>query len=182
MLDGLGGEMKDEVVSKMKRLNSIIWDEKKPDEGIEGLNAAYHIGGAYFMDWNCDIDLSKQRIESEISRIRGELPPDVQITVEKMNPSILQVMGYSLEGKGYSPIEMKMLALYTIKPFLSQVEGVSEVRVLGGKTKEYWVILDQQKMSSLGITPEMVNTALSQSNFIQSNGYLADYRMKRVFK
>jgi GTPase subunit of restriction endonuclease len=49
MLDGLGGEMKDEVVSKMKRLNSIIWDEKKPDEGIEGLNAAYHIGGAYFM-------------------------------------------------------------------------------------------------------------------------------------
>ncbi|TWV14439.1 efflux RND transporter permease subunit [Bacteroidaceae bacterium HV4-6-C5C] len=130
-----------------------------------------------FMDWNCDIDLSKQRIESEISRIRGELPPDVQITVEKMNPSILQVMGYSLEGKGYSPIEMKMLALYTIKPFLSQVEGVSEVRVLGGKTKEYWVILDQQKMSSLGITPEMVNTALSQSNFIQSNGYLADYRM-----
>jgi len=130
-----------------------------------------------FMDWNCDIDLSKQRIESEISRIRGELPPDVQITVEKMNPSILQVMGYSLEGRGYSPIEMKMLALYTIKPFLSQVEGVSEVRVLGGKTKEYWVILDQQKMSSLGITPGMVNTALSQSNFIQSNGYLADYRM-----
>ena len=27
------------------------------------------------------------------------LPPDVQITVEKMNPSILPVMGYSLESK-----------------------------------------------------------------------------------
>ena len=130
-----------------------------------------------FMDWKSDIDLSKQRVESEINRIRGDLPPDVQITVEKMNPSILQVMGYSLESAGRSPIEMKMLALYTIKPFLSQVEGVSEVRVLGGKTKEYWVVLNQQKMSSLGLTPELINTALSQSNFIESNGFLTDYRM-----
>lgn len=130
-----------------------------------------------YMNWKSNIDLGKQRVESEISRIRGNLPPDVQITVEKMNPSILQVMGYSLESAGRSPVEMKMLALYTIKPFLSQVEGVSEVRVLGGKTKEYWLTLDQQKMSTLGITPDMLNTVLNQSNFIQSNGYLTDYRM-----
>ena len=130
-----------------------------------------------FMDWNSDIDMDKQRIESQISRIRNDLPPEVQITVEKMNPSILQVMGYSLECDTRSPVEMKMLALYTIKPFLSQVDGISEVRVLGGKTKEYWLTLDQQKMSALGITPNKINTALQESNFIQSNGYLIDYRM-----
>ena len=130
-----------------------------------------------FMDWNSDIDMDKQRIESQISQIRNDLPPDVQITVEKMNPSILQVMGYSLESANRSPIEMNMLALYTIKPFLSQVDCISEIRVLGGKTKEYWLTLNQQKMSTLGITPDGINTALTQSNFIQSNGYLTDYRM-----
>jgi len=130
-----------------------------------------------FMDWNSDIDMDKQRIESQINQIRNTLPPEVQITVEKMNPSILQVMGYSLESDKRSPIEMKMLALYTIKPFLSQIEGVSDVRVLGGKAKEYWLTLNQQKMSSLGITPEKINTALQASNFIQSNGYLTDYRL-----
>ncbi|MGN6569250.1 MAG: efflux RND transporter permease subunit, partial [Flavipsychrobacter sp.] len=41
-----------------------------------------------FMNWSADIDLSKQRIESRIQEIRNNLPPDVQITVEKMNPSI----------------------------------------------------------------------------------------------
>ena len=130
-----------------------------------------------FMDWNSDIDMDKQRIESQISQIRNDLPPDVKITVEKMNPSILQVMGYSLECDTRSPVEMKMLALYTIKPFLSQVDGISEVRVLGGKTKEYWLTLNQQKMSTLGITPAKINTALQESNFIESNGYLSDYRM-----
>ena len=46
MLDDLK-EMKDEVIEVMKRLNAAIWDEKA-HSGIEGLNAAYHIGGSYF--------------------------------------------------------------------------------------------------------------------------------------
>ena len=68
------------------------------------------------------------------------------------------------------------MAMYTIKPFLSQVSGVSELRVIGGKTKEYWVVLDDQKMTSLGITPETLTNALNQTNFISSNGYISDYR------
>lgn len=129
-----------------------------------------------FIDWNTNVDLSQQRIESRIAEIRNTLPADVSITVEKMNPSILQVMGYSIESHSLSPIQLKELAVYTIKPFLSQVPGVSIVQVIGGKSKEYWVQLDLQKMSTLSITPDMINTALNQTNFIKSNGYLVDYR------
>jgi CzcA family heavy metal efflux pump len=129
-----------------------------------------------FMDWETNIDLSQQRIESKINQIKNTLPGDIDITVEKMNPSILPVMGYTLESKTKSPIALKLLALYTIKPFLSQVNGVSEIRVIGGKTKEYWLTLNVQKMSSLSITPEMISNTLNQTNFIKSNGYLSDYR------
>ena len=40
-------EMKDEVSGVMERLNADIWNEAT-NMGIEGLNSAYHIGGAYF--------------------------------------------------------------------------------------------------------------------------------------
>lgn len=129
-----------------------------------------------FLDWNVDIDLAKQQIESKISQAQANLPSNLQVTVEKMNPSILPVMGYTLESKQRSPIELKQLALFTIKPYLSQVEGVSEVRVIGGKTKEYWLLLDVPKMSALSITPDEISTTLAQTNFVQSNGYLSDYR------
>ena len=46
MLDSFGG-LKNEIISKMNRLNNAIWNEET-NEGIEGLSAAYHIGGAYF--------------------------------------------------------------------------------------------------------------------------------------
>lgn len=47
MLDEKLSDMKDEIVSIMKRLNVAIWDEDN-NTGIEGLSAAYHIGGSYF--------------------------------------------------------------------------------------------------------------------------------------
>jgi CzcA family heavy metal efflux pump len=129
-----------------------------------------------FMDWKADIDLSKTRIDEQINEIKNNLPPDTQITVEKMNPSILPVIGYAIEGKGMSPIELKKIANFTIKPFLSQIDGVSEIRIIGGKEKEYWLSLDFEKMTSLGISPNTISQVLSQTNFIKSNGYLSDYR------
>src|SRR6195256_1639057 len=40
---------------------------------------------AAFMDWNSNIDLAQQRIESKIAQVSNTLPAGVQITVEKMN-------------------------------------------------------------------------------------------------
>jgi CzcA family heavy metal efflux pump len=129
-----------------------------------------------FINWDANIDLAQQRIESRINEIKSTLPAETKITVEKMNPSILPVMGYTLESHTKSPIELRQLATYTIKPFLSQVDGVSEIRIIGGKPKEYWITLDAQKMSILSVTPDSINNAISQTNFIKSNGYLSDYR------
>ncbi|TCK85381.1 efflux RND transporter permease subunit [Albibacterium bauzanense] len=130
-----------------------------------------------FINWNADINLSQQQVESKINQIRNQLPPDIQITVEQMNPSILPVIGYSVNSASRSPLELKQLALHTIKPFLSQVEGSSDIRIVGGKDKEYWVVLDKEKMSRLGLTPDAVSQAVSSTNFVSSNGYLSDYRL-----
>ncbi|MFL5763524.1 MAG: efflux RND transporter permease subunit [Bacteroidia bacterium] len=130
---------------------------------------------AYF-NWSADINQCQQMMESKIEEARNTLPPGMDISVEKMNPALLAVMGYTLEGKGRTPIELKLIANNTVKPFLSQVDGISSIRVLGGKTKEYWIELNPQKMSSFSITPDIIKNALDQTNFILSNGYSYDYR------
>jgi CzcA family heavy metal efflux pump len=163
------------MVSVTKPLEAAI--KQVPDlETIRSTTSRGSCEISAFMTWNSDIDVNQQHIESKISEIRNTLPPDVNITVAKMNPSILPVMGYSVESSRRSPIELKQLAIYTIKPFLSQVEGISEIRITGGRTKEYWLQLNVQKMSTFSITPDLINTALSQTNFIKSNGFLSDYR------
>jgi CzcA family heavy metal efflux pump len=130
---------------------------------------------AYFA-WSVDVMRSQQTIESRLNQIRSDLPADTRISVERMNPAILPAMGYTLEGPGRSALELRRLALFTVKPFLSQVDGVSAVQVQGGRTKEFEVELLPDQLAALGLTPTAVSTLLGQTNFVQSNGYLSDYR------
>jgi multidrug efflux pump subunit AcrB len=166
------------MITVTKPLENAI--KKVPDlADIRSITSRGSCEISAFLDWDANVDISKQQIEAQVEEIRNDLPQGVTITVEKMNPSILPVIGYTLETRdnNRTPIDMKQIALYTVKPFLSQVPGVSEVRIIGGKQKEYWLKLNVQKMSTLSITPEMLANALNQTNFIQSNGYLTDYRL-----
>jgi CzcA family heavy metal efflux pump len=129
-----------------------------------------------YLNWNADVNICQQMMESKVNQIRNTLPPNTSITIEKMNPSLLPVLGYTVESKEKSPIELRLLSNTIIKPFLSQVDGVSKVNIVGGKTKEYWIELHPEKMSSFSVTPAILATALAQTNFINSNGYSSDYR------
>ncbi|MGB9747689.1 MAG: efflux RND transporter permease subunit [Bacteroidales bacterium] len=128
-----------------------------------------------YMEWGSDIDLDKQQVESQIARIKSSLPPEVEITVEKMNPSILPVMGYSLVSDTKNQIELKLIAEYVIKPYLSRIKGVASVQVIGGKVKEYRIVPDEAKLKILKVSPQQILDKLQQTGFIKSAGHTVDY-------
>ncbi len=128
-----------------------------------------------FLDWNMDINVAKAQIESYINQSQGNILPNTVFSVEKMNPSILPVMGYSLEGDGLSQVDLKKIAKYTIKPYLAATPGVSDIVVIGGKDKEYQIVLKPDLLKSLGISLTTIQNAVVNSNLLQSNGYITDY-------
>ncbi|MFM9909351.1 MAG: efflux RND transporter permease subunit [Chitinophagaceae bacterium] len=149
----------------------------KRTEGLDYIRSTTARGSceiSVFLKWDANVDLARLQVESLINDVRGNLLTGTQITVEKMNPSILPVMGFSLEGNR-SPIELKKIALLQIKPFLAATPGVSDVAVIGGKTKEYQLLLKQDKLTELGITPQQISRVVGQTNVLQSNGYISDY-------
>lgn len=127
-----------------------------------------------FLNWDMDIDKAMAQIQALTEQVKGDLLPNTAINVQKMNPSILPVMGFSLEGNR-SGIELKKIAQFQVRPFLAAVPGVSDVAIIGGKTKEYQVILQPAKMSALGIVPSQISTAITQANILASNGYINDH-------
>ena len=84
-------------------------------------------------------------------------------------------MGYSLEGEGYSQVDLKKIAKYTVKPYLAATPGVSDIAIIGGKDKEYQVELRPDIIKSLGISISAIQNAVVNSNVLQSNGYITDY-------
>ncbi|MEJ7828775.1 MAG: efflux RND transporter permease subunit [Segetibacter sp.] len=129
-----------------------------------------------YFNWGLDIYNLKTQLESRISEIKNFLPPGVNISTEAMNQSLFPVYGFTLESNTYSQVALRDKANLTLRPVFSQVNGISNVIVRGGKAKEYVVIPDPIKMSALGLTPNSIITAFSNNNFVLSNGYLSDNR------
>jgi CzcA family heavy metal efflux pump len=166
------------VDKMMIEVTKPVEDAIKRVEHLNLVRSSTTIGSceiSAYMEWGSDIDLDKQQVESQIAGIKNSLPPDLSITVEKMNPSILPVMGYSVFSDTRSQIELKLIAEYIIKPYLSRVQGVASVQVIGGKVKEYRIIPDEVKLKMLKISPQEIVDILQQTGFIRSTGYITDY-------
>ncbi|WPU91474.1 efflux RND transporter permease subunit [Mucilaginibacter sabulilitoris] len=149
----------------------------KRTEGLDYIRTTTSRGSVeinIFLNWNTDIDKAMAQVQALTQEISGDLLPNTRINVQKMNPSILPVMGFSLEGNR-SGIELKKIAQFQVRPFLAAVSGVADIAVIGGKTKEYQVVLQPSKMSALGITPQQISAAVTQANILASNGYINDH-------
>lgn len=152
----------------VKRVNGITTVRSTTNRGSTTIEA--------FFDWNIDINLAKTQLNERINEIKNILPPTVNIVVEAMSQNIYPVIGFTIESEKYGQIEMKNTAMFTVMPQFSQIPGISNVIVRGGKTKEFVISLINQKLIQSGLTPQDIIVALGNTNFIASNGLLSNYR------
>lgn len=128
-----------------------------------------------YFKWGLDIYALKNQLESRINEIKGFLPAGTVISAEAMNQSLFPVYGYTLESNTHSRIELRDVGNLVARPLFSQVNGISNVVVRGGKAKEFVLIPDAVKMSQLGITPAQIKAVFEKMNFVVGNGNVADY-------
>jgi len=127
-----------------------------------------------FFKWGTDIMQSLQYLQLRISSIRAELPPTATIQIDRMTPSVFPVQGYSLTSDSLSLVELRDLALYTIRPALTRVDGVSQVRIQGGRAREFLVRIDPAKLAAYHLDIRQVSTAIGQTNIVESPGLVRD--------
>ena len=128
--------------------------------------------------WGTDIILAQQLLQAKIASIRNQLPAAAAIQVERMNATFFPVIGYALTSDTRSLVEMRDVALYTIRPALSRIHGISNVRVVGGKTREFLVTADPLKLAAYHIDIRELTDALQKSNVLASVGFVeANYRL-----
>src|SRR5207245_9497688 len=113
--------------------------------------------------------------QSQVNKILPSLPSGTSFEVERMDPTVFPVIAYSLTSDSHSLVELRDLALYTLRPALSTVSGVARVGVQGGRVEEYRVTVDPDKLQSFNMTLADGASALSPSNVLVAVGRLQQY-------
>src|SRR6266487_2240030 len=126
-------------------------------------------------NWGEDMVSAMLQCQSQVNKILPSLPPGTLFEVERMDPTVFPVIAYSLTSDSHSLIELRDLALYTLRPALSTVSGVARVSVQGGRVEEYRVTVDPDKLQSFKMTLAEVASALSASNVLVAVGRLEQY-------
>ena len=129
-----------------------------------------------FFQWGLDTYAKKIQLESRINEIKNFLPPGVNLSIEAMNQSLFPVYGYTLESPEHGQVALRDKANLLLRPIFSQVKGISNVVIRGGRAKDFVVMPDPAKLSTLGLSPNSIITAFNTNNFVLSNGYVSDYR------
>jgi CzcA family heavy metal efflux pump len=83
-----------------------------------------------------------------------------------------EIMIISITSKTTSPMELRSIADWTVRPRLLGVPGVSQVMIIGGEKKQFQVLVDPAKLADHGLTLKQVEEAVAASNANASGGFL----------
>src|SRR5829696_2002724 len=103
--------------------------------------------------------------QQAINRLKdAELPTGVQPQISPAG-TISEIFRYELTGPpSMDVMQLKTLQDWVVERKLRIVPGVSDVLVLGGKTKEFQAEIDLNRMMAFGLTIPQIITAISTSN------------------
>src|SRR5205809_180113 len=72
---------------------------------------------------------------NRIGAVRSQMPPDVELTVERMTPSVFPIMSVVLTG-GDRPSQLRDYAFYQLAPRFKNIPDVYRADVAGGDLRE----------------------------------------------
>ena len=128
-----------------------------------------------FFDWNVDIIQSLQFVQARLSQLASTLPPTAKIQhVERLTFAVFPVTGYSLTSDTRDLASLRDIANYTIRPQLARLPGVATVGVAGGKTREFHVRVDPDRLVAHNVSVQQVVDAVHNSNIIVSPGLIEE--------
>jgi len=122
--------------------------------------------------WGTDMDAAANDVREKIALAERMLPDEAEKPlVFKFDPSLMPVEILSLSGN--LPLErLRRLAEDRVKYELEQIEGVASVSVSGGREREIQVLVDRDKLESVGLSIGQLVRILQAENINLPAGYM----------
>ena len=128
-----------------------------------------------FFNWGGNINQELSMVQARMSQLLTSLPPTVQIrNIDRLTFAVFPVTGYSLTSDKHDQATLTDLANYVVRPQLARLPGVAIVAVAGGKTREFHVTIDPEKLTAHNVSAQQVAEAIRNSNIIVSPGLIEE--------
>src|SRR5678809_638597 len=121
---------------------------------------------------NYDSNAALTQIQTKVSQVRNDLPPEAQAPVIELQTADTQFASMYI-GFASSELDQNQITDYltrVVQPKLSAISGVQRADILGGRTFAMRIWLDPTQMAARAISPSDVQRALAANNYLSALG------------
>ncbi len=125
-------------------------------------------------DWGTEIFRNRQLIAERLQLLENRLPPGIQPVMGPVSSIMgeIQFVGVTSPDEQISPMELRTLADWSIRPRLMTIPGISQVVVMGGEVKQYQILVSSEKLQKKGLGLESLKQALSKISENTTGGFI----------
>lgn len=134
-------------------------------------------------DWGTDIYRARQIVSERIPMVRENLPSGVGTPTMAPISSIMgEVMLLGIRSDSLSPMELRTLSDWTIRPRIKSIGGIANVIVIGGDFKQYQVLANPEKLKYYDISLAELLGKVEESNVNAPGGFLTQHGNQYIIK
>ncbi|GGC58734.1 efflux RND transporter permease subunit [Chelatococcus reniformis] len=147
--------------------------------GVPGVTRVRSVSGVGLsvvyveFDWGTDIYRNRQQVAERLAQVRSQLPPNVAPQMAPISSIMGQIVMVAVTSDQASPMEVREIADFVIRPRLLTIQGVAQVIPIGGEVRQYRVSPHPTAVRALGVTYGQIEKALGQFG-VNAGGGFAD--------
>ncbi|AEL28192.1 efflux RND transporter permease subunit [Cyclobacterium marinum] len=134
-------------------------------------------------DWGTDIYRARQIVSERIPMVQENLPEGVSTPTMAPISSIMgEIMLLGVTSDSLSPMELRTLADWTIRPRIKSIGGIANVVVIGGDYKQYQVFANPEKLKYYDVTLGELLEKVRASNMNAPGGVMNEFGNQYIIK
>ncbi len=126
-------------------------------------------------DWGTEIFRNRQQVAEKLTIVRGRLPTDVVPQMGPVSSIMGQILLIAVTGDNVSPMDLRDVADWTLRPRLLNIPGVAQVIPIGGEVRQYRVAPNPAAMRALRVSYDQLERALAQFGANTAGGFTDQY-------
>jgi HME family heavy-metal exporter len=145
--------------------------------GVPGVSRVRSVSGIGLsivyveFDWGTDIFRNRQLVAERLAQVQSQLPLNVVPQIGPISSIMGQILLIAVTSKTASPMEVREIADFTIRPRLLAVPGVAQVIPIGGEVRQYRIAPLPSALRALGVGYEQIEQALRQFGTNTGGGF-----------
>lgn len=122
-----------------------------------------------------DLYLARQLINERLAAVKQQLPAGIDPALGPIATGLGEIFMYTVAATGaaeHTPMDLRTVQDWIVRPQLRQTPGVVEVNTIGGFSKQFHVLPDPAKLIAFDLTLQDVLAALVRNNASTGAGYI----------